>query len=164
MIDAEDSALITEPATPAPAPIETLGAVETAAAPVAAFHETARRTVEKGLAESRAAYSRAKLAADEAVGALETSVTTASKGAIDLNIKALDALRANIDAGFDLAKATLTVKTLGELVSLQSKHASKQAEIAVAQAREFGALAQKIAVDAAEPIKAQVAKAFKLSA
>lgn len=132
-------------------------------APTAGLQETLRQAVEKGLAESRAAYSRVKEAADEATIALETSVTNATSGLIDFNTKALDALRANFDASIDFAKAAINIKTIGEFVSLNSDHVSKQAEALTAQAKEFHALAQKVAVETAAPIKNQVARIFGLS-
>ena len=132
--------------------------------PAAALQETLRQAVEKGLADSRAAYTRAKEAADEATSAFETSVTNTSKGVIDLSTKTLDVLRANFDAGIDFAKAAINSKTVGELVALQSDHASKQVEALAVQAKEFGDLAQKIAVDAVTPIQTQIAKTFRLSA
>ena len=138
--------------------------VVTPAAPAAAFQETLRQAIEKGLADSRAAYARAKEAADEATSALETSVAKASQGVIDLNTKALDVLRANFDAGVDFAKAAINSKTVGELVTLHSDHASKQVEALAAQAKEFGDLARKVAADTATPIKTQVAKTFRFSA
>lgn len=134
------------------------------AAPTAALHETMRQAVEKNLAESRAAYTRVKETADAATSALETSVANAAMGAIAFNTKALDALRVNMDAGIDFAKAAINSKTVGELVSLQSDHASKQVGALAAQAKEFGELAQQIAADTIGPIKAQVVKAFRFSA
>ena len=138
--------------------------VEAVAAPTAAFQESFRQAVEKGLAESRAAYTRVKEAADEATNALETSVTSAAQGMIDFNTKALDVLRVNFDAGVDFAKAAINSKSVGELVSLHSEHASKQAEALAAQVKEFGDLTQKIAAATAAPIKDHVAKTFRLSA
>jgi phasin len=132
--------------------------------PAVALQETLRQAVEKGLAESRAAYTRVKEAADEATSALEASVTNTSKGVIDFNTKALDALRANFDAGIDFAKAAINSKSVGELVALQGDHANKRAEAFAAQAKEFGDLAQKIAVDAVTPIQTQIAKTFRRSA
>ena len=146
------------------APESAPAGVQTPAAPAAAFQETVRQAVEKGLADSRAAYARAKETADEATAALETSVANASKGLIDLNTKALDVLRANFDAGVDFAKAAINSTTIAELVALHSDHASKQVEALAAQAKEFGDLAQKITVDAVTPIKTQVAKTFRFSA
>jgi len=130
----------------------------------AVLQEMLRQAVEKGLAESRAAYNRAKDAADGATSAVEASVASAAQGVIDFNTKALDALRANFDAGIDFAKAAINSKTMGEIVALQSEHASRQVEAFAVRAKEFGELAQKIAADTASPIQAQLAKTFRLSA
>jgi hypothetical protein len=167
MANPKKVAPLAEPINPAAlesVSVEANGVIETAATPIAALQEMVRRTVEKSVAEGRAAYSRAQVAADEAASALETSVANASKGVIDFNGKAIDAWRANIDASLDFAKAAINIRTVGEFVSLQGEHASKQAETFAAQAKAFGALAQKIAADAVEPIRTQVAKAFRFSA
>jgi phasin len=146
------------------APAEVENAVEAAPGPAVAFQDLMRQSVEKTVSDSGAAYSRAKAAADEAVNALETSVNSASKGVVDFHSKALDVLRAHFDANIDFAKAAMNVKTFGDFVSLQSQHATKQAEALAAQAKEFGMLAQRIATETSEPIKSQVVKTFKLSA
>ena len=175
-----EPAPVFEAAPPAPpaafetAPVEAQKAVETAAAevnkateaaaaPVVEIQHALRKAVEKNVVDSRAAFARAKVAADEAAGALESSVSTASKGVVEFNTKALDTLRANAEANFDFLKALVNAKTVGEILSLQSEFARKQAETVGAQAKEFSALAQKIAAEASEPIKAQVAKTFKIA-
>jgi len=134
------------------------------AAPGVALQEALREAAEKGLAESRAAYARTRDAADEAAAAYEASFAYAAKGVIDLNSKALDALRANFDAGIDFAKAAINSRTVGELAALHSDYARKQAEAFAAQAREFGDLAQKIAAETMAPIKRQIGGMFSLSA
>ncbi len=148
-------------ADPAPAALPAPAAV---LAPVAQMQESVRKAVEKGIADTRTAYAKAKSAAEEATGALESSYSTAAKGVIEFNTKALDALRATAEANFDFAKAVINAKSVSELVSLQGEHASKQVETINAQAKEIAALAQKIAAELVEPIKSQVAKTFKLSA
>ena len=55
----------------------------------------------------------------------------------------------------------MTVKTFSEVIELSTAHARKQFESATAQGKELCALAQKVATDAAEPVKESVAKAFK---
>jgi phasin len=138
--------------------------IEGAAAPILAMREAFRQALEKSLADSRAAFARVKTAADETAGALETSASTASKGVLDFNVKALEALRANAEANFDFLKAVIGAKSISEAAELQSNYARAQAEKLSAQAQDFAALAQKIAAESAEPLKAQVAKSFKLSA
>ncbi len=132
--------------------------------PSALLQESLRQAVEKGLAETRAAYARIKEAADEASYALEASVANAAKGVIAFNTQALEALRVNFDAGVDFAKAAINSKSVSELVAVQSDHASKQVEILAAQAKAFGDLAQKIGAETVDPIKNQIARAFRLSA
>jgi phasin len=155
---------VTQDMVQIPDATEAKAAVTVAAAPIAAMQETLRKAVEKTVVDSRAAYARAKTTADEATGAVQNSVTTAAKGVIELNSKAIDALRANAEASFDFLKASINAKSLEEVFALQSELARKQAVAFGAQAKELGALAQKIATDSAEPIKAHVAKTFQLSA
>jgi len=138
--------------------------VEAVSAPVAEVQESVRKAVEKSVADTRAAYAKAKAAAEEATGALESSYSTAAKGIVEFNTKALEALRVNAEANFDFIKSIISVKSVSEFVTLQSEHASKQAEAISAQAKDFAALAQKVATESAERIKSQVAKTLKLPA
>ena len=147
--------------TPAEAPVSS--AVEAVSAPLAEVQETVRNAVEKSVADTRDAYAKAKAAAEEATGALESSCATAAKGILELNAKALESLRVNAEANFDFLKSVIGVKSVSEFVALQSEHVRKQAEAISAQAKEMSALSQKIATETAEPIKTQVVKTFKLA-
>ena len=149
----------TETSADAPATI----AVEAVSAPLAEVQETVRNVVEKSVVDTRDAYAKAKAAAEEATGALESSCATAAKGVLELNAKALEALRVNAEANFDFLKSVIGVKSVSEFVALQSEHVRKQAEAISAQAKEMSALGQKIATETAEPIKTQVVKTFKLA-
>jgi hypothetical protein len=71
-------------------------------------------------------------------------------------------LHANAEANFDFIKSVIGVKSASEFVALQSEHAKKQAEAISAQAKDFAALARKVASESAEQIKSQVAKTLKL--
>ncbi len=137
--------------------------VEAFSAPVDEIQESVRKALEKGVADTRAAYAKAKAAAEETSGALESSCATAAKGVIEFNAKALDALRANAEANFDFLKSVISVKSVPEFVALQSEHARQQAEAIAAQAKEIAALSQKVATESVEPIKTQFAKTFKLA-
>jgi len=137
--------------------------VESLTAPAADIQENLRRVVEKGVAETRSAYAKAKVAAEEATGALEGSFSAAKTGLVAINAKALDALRANAEANFDFVKSVVAVKSVSEFVALQSDFASKQMAALTNQAKEIGALAQKVANDSVEPIKGQMAKTLKIA-
>jgi phasin len=94
---------------------------------------------------------------------VEDTYATVTKGATEYNLKALDALRENVNSAFDYAKEIAGAKTLAEAVELSATHMRKQFETLSAQTKELTALAQKVATDTAEPIKAGVSKSFKFN-
>jgi phasin len=122
----------------------------------AAFREFA----ERGVAQAKDTYEKMKAAAEEATDVLETTYSTASKGASDYGLKVIESARVNANAAFDYAGELLAAKTLSEVIELSSTHARKQFETLTAQTKELGALAQKVATETAEPIKAGMSKAF----
>ena len=122
----------------------------------AAFRESA----ERGVAQAKDTYEKMKAAAEEATDVLETTYSTASKGASDYGLKVIEAARVNTNAAFDFAGEVMAAKTLSEVVELTSAHARKQFEALTLQSKELGALAQKVATETAEPIKSGMNKAF----
>jgi phasin len=134
-----------------------------AAAPAAEIQQSFRTALEKGVVESRAAFAKAKTAADETANAFEVSFAAAKDGALAFNAKAFETLRANADANFDFLKAMFATKSLPELITLHTEFARKQVETITGQTKDFGALTQKAMADAVEPIKQQMARSFKLA-
>jgi phasin len=124
----------------------------------AAFREFA----ERGVAQAKDTYEKMKAAAEEATDVLETTYSTASKGASDYGLKVIEAARANTNSAFDFAGELLAAKTISEVVELYSAHARKQFEAMTAQSKELGALAQKLATETTEPLKSGMSKVFKV--
>ncbi len=122
----------------------------------AAFREFA----ERGVAQAKDTYEKMKAAAEEATDVLETTYSTATKGASDYGLKVIEVARANTNAAFDFAGEVMAAKTMSEVVELTSAHARKQFESLSAQAKDLNALAQKVATETAEPIKSGMNKAF----
>ena len=122
----------------------------------AAFREFA----ERGVAQAKDTYEKMKAAAEEATDVLETTYSTASKGASDFGLKVIEATRTNTNAAFDFAGELITAKTLSEVIELSSAHARKQFETLSEQSKDLAALAQKVATETSEPLKAGVNKAF----
>jgi phasin len=154
------------PLAAAPAPQPVAAPVPVIAAPAASpseFPSVLRASVEKTIDQSRAAYAKAKVVADESAAALETSYAAARAGVVAINAKAFETLRANVEANFDFLKSSFAAASIADYVELQGEFARKQMDVAADQAKEIGALAQKVALDAVQPLKAQVAKAFSLS-
>ncbi len=122
----------------------------------AAFREFA----ERGVAQCKDTYEKMKAAAEEATDVLETTYSTASKGASDYGLKMIEATRTNTNAAFDFFGELITAKSPSEVIELSSAHARKQFEAFTQQGKELTALAQKVATETAEPIKSGMNKAF----
>jgi phasin len=136
---------------------------EDAVASLGAFQDKVRAMIEKGLTDTRSSYAKAKSVADEATSAFEASYSTAKSGVAEINAKALEALRVNVEANFDFMKSIIGVKSMADYVTLHTEFARKQVEMMSGTSKEFGALAKKVAEQSVEPIKAQVAKSFKVA-
>ena len=123
--------------------------------------EAFRDMAEKGVQQAKDAYARIKTAAEEATDLAEDTYATATKGAAEYNLKALEALRVNMNAAFDYTREFLGAKTPTEAVELSASYTRKQFEALAAQTKDLSALAQKVATETAEPIKSGVSKAMK---
>ena len=126
--------------------------------------EMVREIAEKGVKQAKEGYDKMKAAAEDTTDLLETTYTAASKGATEFNMKALEALRANVNASFDFTTAMFGTKTLAEAADISTAHFRAQFEALSAQAKELSSLAQKIPTETSEPIKTGVSKSFKFSA
>ncbi len=120
-----------------------------------------REMAEKSVAQAQASYAKLKTAAEEATDLLEDTYETARAGVLEYNTKALDAVMANTDAAFGLAKSLISAKTVSEAVELQTAFARKSFETLTAQIKDLQATAQKVATEAAKPVKAATEKAMK---
>ncbi len=122
--------------------------------------ESVRHLAEKTVNQSREAYERGKNALEEAIDSFERAFDAAGQGATAFNRKLIDLAQRNLNSTFDLAKSLASAKNLGEIVELQSAFIRHQFDVFASQANEIRALTSKIAADAAEPIKNQVARTF----
>src|ERR1700719_3516834 len=140
-------------AAPVEAAAATVNAVlptapQLAAAPAAEIQQSFRSALEKGVVESRAAFAKAKSAADETASAFEVSFAAAKDGALAIHAKAFEALRANSEANFDFLKAVLAAKSLSDVIALHAEFTRKQVETMTGQTKDIGALTQKAMTDA----------------
>lgn len=123
-----------------------------------------RETADKAIAQMKDGYARLKTAAEEATDLIEDTYATATAGVKDFNLKALDAARANVNAGFDHARDLIGAKTLAEVIELQSAYLRRYFEALQGQAKELTAVAQKTAADTVEPVKEKFGKVLKTAA
>jgi phasin len=76
------------------------------------------------------------------------------------SLELIEVARTNTNAAFDFAAELMSVKSFSEMIELSTGHARKQFEALSEQTKEFAALAQKIATETSEPIKAGMSKVF----
>ena len=123
-----------------------------------------RASVEKGLAQTRDAYAKAKVVADESAAALETSYAAARAGVAAINAKAFDTLRANVEANFDFLKSSFAAASRRRLC----RTAGRVRAPAHRRRRRPGQRDRRAGPESGDrrrrPIKAQVAKTFSLVA
>jgi phasin len=120
--------------------------------------EMVRDFAEKSVQQAKDSYAKFKSAAEDTTDILEDTYTAATKGATEFNLKALEALRLNVNSAFDYTRELLATKTLADAVELSSTHVRKQFEALSTQAKDLTTIAQKVATEASEPIKAGVSK------
>jgi phasin len=123
----------------------------------AAFREFA----EKSVSQAKDNWEKMKAVTEDATDMIETSYSTASKGASDYGLALIDAARSNTNAAFDFCGQIMTAKSLSEVIELSTSHTRKQFEAMTAQSKDLAALAQKVATDTVEPIKSGMTTAMK---
>jgi phasin len=133
---------------------------EKAMAEAKAAQERVRLAAEQSLEQTRAAYEKIKVAAEEATSSLESSYAAATRGWTEFHQKTLGAMKAHADAHFEHVKAMLAAKTMPEVIDLQTAHVKASFEAANEQIKELACVAQKVATEAGEPIKAALTKRF----
>ena len=123
-----------------------------------------RAFAEKGVSQARDSYAKFKDVAESHNSAIEAVFTTASKGASEYSAKLMEMMKSNTTASLDFAQELLGIKSPSEAMELWSSHAKKHFEAMSAQAKELAELAQKVATETVEPIKANASKLFKPAA
>jgi phasin len=122
--------------------------------------EAFRETAEKGVAQVKDTYEKAKVATEQATDILKDTYATAAKGATEYNLKIIEIARTNTNSAFEHAQQLLGVKSPSEFVELSTAHARKQFDTMIAQTKELTELAQKVTTKITEPLKAGMTMAF----
>ncbi len=132
--------------------------VDTAA--IESNKEAFRKTAERGIAQAKGTYKKAKVAGEQATDLLKNAYATAAKGTADYNLKIIEIACTNTKIAFEYAEELMGVKSPLELVALSTTHARKQFDTMIAQTKELTELAQKVTTEVTQPVKAGVAMVF----
>ena len=126
--------------------------------------EQMRAFAEKGVSQARDNYAKFKDAAENHNSTIEAVFTSASKGASAYTAKVMEFVKANTTANLDFTQELLGIKTPSEALELWTAHTRKAFETLSAQSKELSELAQKVAAETVEPIKANAAKYYRPAA
>jgi phasin len=131
------------------------------AMPKTATPQALRQFAENGAAQAKESYEKMSAATAEASNLIQTSCSTVAKGAMEYNAKLAEIACANANAAFEYTRELQGVKSPAQFIEVTTEHARKRFGVFTEQAKELTALAQKVASEAAEPLKAGVTKAFQ---
>jgi phasin len=123
-----------------------------------------RVTAENGSAHAKEAFEKMSAGTAEAAALIKNSYSTAVKGAQDYNTKFIEFAQTNTESAFAFAQKLFGVKSPSDFIELSTEHSHKQFETLTEQTKELAALAQKVTLATAEPLKTGVTKAFSQSA
>jgi phasin len=112
-----------------------------------------RAFAEKGVEQSKETYAKFKAGAEDAQKALETTIETVRAASSDLSLKTINVARANTEAGFAHMQALVGVKSLSELIELQTAFVRKSFETAVEQAKDIQVASTRAGEEIARPLK-----------
>lgn len=119
-----------------------------------------REFAEKGATQSREAFTKIKDAAEETTKVVETTLQTAQSASVEIGLKAIDAMRTNADLSLTHLESLMGVKSVAQLIELQTSFIRKQAEVAVEQAKALQETARKVSEDVTKPAKEAAEKAL----
>lgn len=103
----------------------------------------------------------AMAASGEIADILRESYTTNAKGAADYGAKIIEISSVNTSSAFDFLTHLMGTKSLSEIIQLSATQSRKNFEVTSAQNKELWELAQKVATEAAEPIKKSVTRVLQ---
>lgn len=128
------------------------------------YLEAMRKMATEGLSVSQENISKAKAAMDDMHESMKSNIGTAQDHSSKMSMAAIDTIRKTTESAFAHMQALSGVKTIAEAFELQTAFVRKQAEDALASAKDMQELAKGAADDMSKPMLEaadKAAKAFK---
>ena len=123
-----------------------------------------RDMAEKGTERSKEFYENAGAATTEAAAALQTCWTNGFRGMQEYNEKVTEFAQANTKAQLEFMQKLAGLRTPTEFFEVSTKQMQQQLERLTEQGKLLTALAQRVSLETAEPIKSGLAKAQEKAA
>jgi phasin len=127
---------------------------------VSKMTDSYREMADKSVNQTKEAYAKVKTVAEDATKAIESTLETAQAGTVELSLKAIDAARGNVEHSLSHMEALLGVKSVAQMIELQTGFFRKQAEMMADQAKAMQEAARKVAEDVSKPVKTVAEKAM----
>ena len=118
---------------------------------------------EQGVVRAKESCEKMKAASGEIAEVLREAYSTNAKGAADYGAKVIEISRANTSSAFDFLTNLMGTTSFSDLIELSATHGRKNFEVTAAQNKELWELAQKVATEAAEPLKKSFARVLQKS-
>ncbi len=115
--------------------------------------EQMRDVADKSVGQARKAFEQFLDATQKAMANAETSAKSVSEGAADMSRQSLAYVEENIAASFDLAQRLVQARTAEEIAALQQEYLRRQMKAFTEQGQQLGAMATRLAADAAKKAK-----------
>jgi hypothetical protein len=103
----------------------------------------AARIMEAGVQQARQTYARAQTAGETLRQAMNETAQATARGALEVNGKVMEALRAQSDAAFDAWRSALTAGSLSEAISLQASGVRQVYETAATRWKDVAETTQQ---------------------
>ncbi|MDF1606591.1 phasin [Hoeflea sp. YIM 152468] len=119
-----------------------------------------REMADRSITQTKEAYAKVKTVAEDTTKAIEATLETAQSGTVELSLKAIDAARGNAEHSLSHMEALLGVKSVAQMIELQTAFFRKQAEMMVDQAKVMQEATRKVADEVSKPAKTVTEKAM----
>jgi phasin len=117
-----------------------------------------RGMAEKSAKQSKEIFEKIGSATTDAASVMQDCCSTALRGMQDYNGKVLEFAQENTKSYADFVQKLAGAKSPSEFVEVSSKHAQQQLETLAEQTKQLAALAQRVTMETAEPLKTGLAK------
>ncbi len=125
--------------------------------PKFAFDEVAERSV----ARAQEGCEKIKAVSEDMADALRDAYESNARGAADYGLKMIEISKANTASALDFVSHLLDSRSVSDVLSVSATEARRTFETTAVQNRELWELASRLAKEAGEPIRNQVARVFR---
>jgi phasin len=120
-----------------------------------------RGIANQSVVRARENCEKIKAASGEMADVLRESYSTNAKGAADYGAKVIEISGVNTNCAFDFLANLMGTKSLSDIITLSATQSRKNFEVASAQNKELWDLAQRVAIETAEPIRNGVTRVLQ---